>query len=99
MPEAVNPVAALAPRPDAQMASVDEFDLMRPDLFHGDYHVDLFRRLRDEAPVISQDVEDLGRVWHVTRFEDIMAVDTNHADFSSDGSIVATDQEEDFPLP
>jgi len=99
MPEAINPVADLAPRPDAQMASVDEFDLMRPDLFHGDYHVDLFKRLRDEAPVISQDVEDLGRVWHVTRFEDIMVVDTNHADFSSDGSIVATDQEEDFPLP
>ena len=72
---------------------------MRPDLFHDDYHVPVFKRLRDEAPVIAQEVEDLGRVWHVTRFEDIMAVDTNHDDFSSEGSIVATDQEEDFPLP
>ena len=72
---------------------------MRPDLFHDDYHVPVFKRLRDEAPVIAQEVEDLGRVWHVTRFEDIMAVDTNHHDFSSEGSIVATDQEEDFPLP
>ena len=99
MSEAIAEVLTLGPRPDARVAPVGELDLMRPDLFHHDYHVPVFKRLRDEAPVIAQEVEDLGRVWHVTRFEDIMAVDTNHDDFSSEGSIVATDQEEDFPLP
>ena len=99
MSEAIAEVPTLGPRPDARAASIGELDLMRPDLFHDDYHVPVFKRLRDEAPVIAQEVEDLGRVWHVTRFEDIMAVDTNHDDFSSEGSIVATDQEEDFPLP
>ena len=99
MSEAIAEVLTLGPRPDARVAPVGELDLMRPDLFHHDYHVLVFKRLRDEAPVIAQEVEDLGRVWHVTRFEDIMAVDTNHDDFSSEGSIVATDQEEDFPLP
>ena len=99
MSEAIAEVPTLGPRPDARAVSIDELDLMRLDLFHDDYHVPVFKRLRDEAPVIAQEVEDLGRVWHVTRFEDIMAVDTNHDDFSSEGSIVATDQEEDFPLP
>ena len=99
MSEAIAEVLTLGPRPDAEGTPIGELDLMRPDLFHDDYHVPVFKRLRDEAPVIAQEVEDLGRVWHVTRFEDIMAVDTNHDDFSSEGSIVATDQEEDFPLP
>ena len=99
MSEAIAEVPTLGPRPDAEGTPIGELDLMRPDLFHDDYHVPVFKRLRDEAPVIAQEVEDLGRVWHVTRFEDIMAVDTNHDDFSSEGSIVATDQEEDFPLP
>ncbi len=99
MSEAIAEVPTLGPRPDAEGTPIGELDLMRPDLFHDDYDVPVFKRLRDEAPVIAQEVEELGRVWHVTRFEDIMAVDTNHDDFSSEGSIVATDQEEDFPLP
>ena len=86
-------------RPDPESAPLDELDLFLPDLFHDDYHVKVFERLRAEAPVFQQEVEELGSTWNVTRYEDIMAVDTDHETFSSDGSIVATDQDEDFALP
>jgi len=87
------------PRPDQDSIPLNQINLMRNDLFHGDYHLRLFERLRREDPVYLQEHEELGRIWNVTRYEDIMAVDTNHADFSSDGTIVVDDVDEEFPLP
>ena len=86
-------------RPDPETAALNELDLMLPDLFHDDYHVKVFERLRAEDPIYRQEVEEIGTVWNVTKYKDIMAVDTDHDSFSSEGSIVVTDQEEDFPLP
>ncbi|MBT3461612.1 MAG: cytochrome P450 [Gammaproteobacteria bacterium] len=86
-------------RPDPDSAALNELDLQLPDLFHDDYHVKVFERLRAEDPVYRQEVEEIGTVWNVTKYQDIMAVDTDHDSFSSEGSIVVTDQEEDFPLP
>lgn len=86
-------------RPDPDTAPLNELDLMLPDLFHDDYHVKVFERLRAEEPIYRQEVEEIGTVWNVTKYQDIMAVDTDHERFSSEGSIVVTDQEEDFPLP
>ena len=85
---------------DPAMIPLDELDLMNPYLFHNDYHVKLFERLRREAPVhLQKDHEEVGSFWNVTRYEDIMTVDTDHESFSSDGTIVATDVDEEFPLP
>ena len=86
-------------RPDPETAALNELDLMLPDLFHDDYHVKVFERLRAEDPIYRQEVEEIGTVWNVTKYQDIMAVDPDHDSFSSEGSIVVTDQEEDFPLP
>ncbi|MCS5585729.1 MAG: hypothetical protein NZ777_19735, partial [Pseudomonadales bacterium] len=93
-------------RADPMGMEINDIDLMQPTLFHGDYHLKLFERLRQEDPVYFQKVteignngEELGRIWHVTRYRDIMAVDTNPQVFSSAGSIVADDQDDDFPLP
>ncbi|MGZ3160120.1 MAG: cytochrome P450, partial [Burkholderiaceae bacterium] len=46
----------------------------------------VFERLRREDPVhLSRSpVPGIGNYWSITRYEDIMAVDTNHATFSSD---------------
>ena len=67
--------------------NLDELDLMNPKLFHDDYHVRIFERLREEDPVhLQKDHEEVGPFWSVTRYEDIMAVDTNHETFSSEGS-------------
>jgi len=85
---------------DPDTINLDELDLMNPKLFHNDYHLRIFERLRAEDPVHYQkDHEEVGPFWSITRYEDIMAVDTDHETFSSDGSIVATDQDEEFPLP
>jgi cytochrome P450 len=58
-----------------------------------------FERVRAEDPVHRFENDLYGRFWSVTRFEDIKAVDTRHADFSSQGSIVIDDEDEEFPLP
>ncbi len=85
---------------DPDSIPLDELDLMNPKLFHNDYHLRIFERLRAEDPVhLQRDHEEVGSFWSVTRYDDIMAVDTNHQAFSSDGSIVATDLDEEFPLP
>ena len=39
MSEAIAEVPTLGPRPDAEGTPIGELDLMRPDLFHDDYHV------------------------------------------------------------
>jgi len=85
---------------DPDTIPLDQLDLMNPQLFHNDYHVKIFERLRREAPVhLQKDHEEIGSFWNVTRYEDIMAVDTNHDSFSSAGSITANDPDEDFTLP
>ena len=85
---------------DPESMDLSQLDLMSPYLFHDDYHVKVFERLRRDAPVHKQvDHEDVGSFWNITRYEDIMAVDTDHDGFSSDGTIVAADVDEEFPLP
>ncbi|MDO9284833.1 MAG: cytochrome P450 [Aquabacterium sp.] len=48
----------------------------------------VFERLRREDPVHRSysPVEGMGHYWSITRYQDIMAVDTNHAVFSSEWS-------------
>ena len=80
------------------LADIDPSD---PELFRTDTHWAYFERLRKEDPVhwaVSPE-EDIGGYWSVTKFNDIMAVDTNHEDFSSDPTIVLPDPPEDFTLP
>jgi cytochrome P450 len=85
---------------DPDTIPLDELDLMNPQLFHDDYHVKVFERLRREAPVhLQKDHEEVGSFWNVSRFDDIMTVDTDPETYSSDGTIVATDVDEEFPLP
>lgn len=52
-------------------------------LFQQDIHWDFFKRLRDEDPVHLNEHPDTGRYWSVTKFQDIMYVDTHHDLFSS----------------
>jgi cytochrome P450 len=85
--------------PDPYAIPLDQFDMIRPDIFHHDNHVGFFERLRKEDPVHLQEHEIEGKFWNVTGYKDIMFVDTNPDLFSSEGSITVADQDEDFPLP
>ncbi len=89
---------------DPYSVPLDKFNLIRPDLFVGDNHLKYFERLRAEDPVHFSSWEIEGRDepytwWDVTRYQDIRYVDSHHDIFSSDGSIVLDDMDEDFPLP
>ncbi|MGZ6049344.1 MAG: cytochrome P450, partial [Phenylobacterium sp.] len=72
-----------------------------PELFRTDTWAPYFERLRAEDPVhwAVSDEEEVGGYWSVTKFNDIMAVDTNHEAFSSSPAIVLPDPAEDFTLP
>jgi cytochrome P450 len=55
----------------------------QPDLFAADAFWPIFDRLREEAPVHYTAESAYGPFWSITRYNDIMAVDTNHHVFSS----------------
>ena len=73
------------------------------DIFmYGDAIYPLFERLRNEDPVHfcpESCVEGVGAYWSVTKYNDIMSVDTNHKVFSSEGAITLFDPEEDITTP
>ena len=86
--------------PNTYEIALEQFDLLRADMFVNDNHVGFFERLRREDPVhLQQDHAIVGSFWNVTRYKDIMEVDTNHDIYSSAGSITADDPDEDFTLP
>lgn len=62
-----------------------------------------FERLRKEDPLhysLNENGEERqGPYWSVTRYNDIMAIDTDHKRFSSEPTIVLNDPEDDFTLP
>jgi cytochrome P450 len=62
---------------------LEEFNPGDPELFRSDTHWPYFDRLRDEAPIHYCKDSMFGPYWSVTKYNDIMAVDTNHAVFSS----------------
>ncbi|MEW5685970.1 MAG: cytochrome P450 [Pseudomonadota bacterium] len=73
-----------------------------PDLFRLDAHWPYFERLRREAPVHWCRDSEFGPYWSVTRYNDIMAVDTNHQVFSSEaalGGITIRDARPDLRRP
>jgi cytochrome P450 len=62
----------------------------QPALFQSDTLWPYFERLRREDPVHYTPESEFGPVWSITRWHDIMAVDTNHEAFSSaDGITLA----------
>ena len=72
---------------DVWQLPLAEINPLDPNLFEQNTHWDYFARLRKEDPVHLNEDEEFGRYWSVTKFNDIMAVDTNHDIFSSDGGI------------
>ncbi|HUZ12473.1 MAG TPA: cytochrome P450 [Caulobacteraceae bacterium] len=70
-------------RASLEATPLEALNPAQPDLFAEDAMWPLFERLRAEAPVHFTAQSDYGPFWSVTRYNDIMAVDTNHEAFSS----------------
>ena len=73
--------------PDPYSLDLAELDPSVPELFEQQAHWDYFKRLRDEDPVHLVTGGEFGPYWSVTRYEDIVFVDTHHDLFSSVPSI------------
>jgi cytochrome P450 len=70
-------------RERAYSLPLEEFNPGDPELFRSDTHWPYFDRLRKEEPVHYCKDSIFGPYWSVTKYNDIMAVDTNHGAFSS----------------
>lgn len=72
---------------DPWSLALDEINMNDPLLFQQDAHWGYFDRLRAEDPVHLNEDEEYGRVWSVTKFNDIMHVDKTHQVYSSEDGI------------
>ena len=84
---------------DPYQLPLDSIDVANPYLFAADAQGRWFKRLRDEAPVHYCADSFFGPYWSVTRYDEIMQVDTSHEIFSSEPAITIRDTELEFPLP
>lgn len=84
--------------PDPYAMPIDEIDVSDASLYKFDAWRPYFARLRSEDPVHYKAESPFGPFWSITRFEDIVAVDTNHQDFSSEPAIVIGDLIEELPI-
>ncbi len=66
---------------------LDKIDVSNPDLFVNDTVGEYFARLRKEDPVHYCAESAYGPYWSITKYRDIMAVDTNHKVFSSEAGV------------
>ena len=66
---------------------LNEIDVSKPYLFQEDSVGEIFRRLRREDPIHYCAESNYGPYWSVTKFDDIMKVDTNHRVFSSEAKL------------
>jgi cytochrome P450 len=83
------------PAEDAYSIPLDKLDVSNPKLYQDDIWYPYFERLRREDPVHYTKDGMYGSYWSVTRYKDIMAVETNHQTYSSEamlGGISITDR-------
>jgi cytochrome P450 len=66
---------------------LDQIDVSDPAGFEDDSVGVLFARLRAEDPVHFCGSSAYGPYWSITRYQDIMQVDTNHGVFSSEAAL------------
>ena len=82
---------------------IEKLNPAQPELFQADAMWPIFERLRKEDPVHYTEEHEFGPYWSITKYNDIMAIDTDHNRFSSDfmkgGITIAGGQANMDPLP
>ncbi|MEP4484175.1 MAG: cytochrome P450 [Halioglobus sp.] len=82
--------------PDPYTIPLDQLDPSDATLFESGNHLAYFERLRKEDPVHFVDSKEFGPFWSVTKFNDIVYVDSHHDLFSSEPAIFIGDPDENF---
>jgi hypothetical protein len=89
-------------REKAYATPLADFHPGNPELFRSNSLWPYFERLRNEAPVHFCTTSPVGQYWSVTKYHDIMHVDTSPAIYSSDiklGGVMLRDVEPDYQWP
>jgi len=81
---------------DPWSVPLEGLDISDGTIFEHQLHLEYFKRLRKEAPVHWSPTGPTGGYWSITKYHDIMEVDKNFKDFSSDRDIVMGDNPPDF---
>src|SRR5206468_10565306 len=72
----------------------------KPRLFQSDAMWPYFERLRREDPIHFTPHSAVGPFWSITKYKDIMAIETDHKSFSSASGIGLSESDLDMgPLP
>jgi len=78
---------------------LSQIDVSKAELYERGEHWDYFARLRKDDPVHFCANSDFGPYWSITKFKDIVQVETRHQIFSSDRDIVIGDAPANFAPP
>jgi len=89
----------LADIEDIYAIPLDQFNVAQPELWEAGAIEPYFDRLRKEDPVHYCADSQYGPYWSITKFNDIMFVDSHHDLFSSEPSIAIGEPELDFEPP
>ncbi len=84
---------------DPATIPLEEIDISHPGIWQANEYLPFLARLRREAPVHYCANSAVGPYWSVTRYHDIVAVDTSPEIFSSEPTIGIVDAYEEFELP
>ncbi len=85
--------------PDPYSIPLDQICMNQSRMFQNNVHGEYFRRLRKEDPVHYCAQSEVGPFWSITKFDDIVKIDSNHKQFSSEPSIGIGNQAADFTTP
>lgn len=89
---------AQPPLGDPWTLPLDQIDVSDARIFQDDVWQDWFARLRRDDPVHLTRDSQFGPFWSVTKYKDIMRVETNPQVFSSASGITLLDQETQYRL-
>ncbi len=96
----MNAPVTTAPEVDAWSMPLDQIDVSDPQLYQDAAWQPYFDRLRQQAPVHYCADSRYGPFWSVSRYNDIMHCEVNHAVFSNEiGGIQVEDQPRDLQRP
>ena len=85
--------------PDPWSLPLETLDVSKAEIFQNNLHGEYFRRLRQESPVHYCPDSQFGPFWSITKFNDIVAIDSDHKRFSSDTNIVIGDAPAELVTP
>jgi len=78
-------------RPPAEDSCLAALDVSLAERFRADTHWPIFARLRREEPVHFCRESLHGPYWSITRYDDIVEIERNHRQFSSDANVIIGD--------